>query len=152
VRVLVDTSVWVDFFNEHPSREAELLAELIADEVEIVTCGVVISEFFQGIRRADSMAVLESHFRDMECLSPSEPDTYFAAASLYRKLRARGITIRSTIDCLIVRLAEESNVLLLAKDRDIALILESGISVVRSVPLHFGYQSRLQVADKFPQG
>ena len=134
MKVLVDTSVWVDFFNEHPSPEAKLLARLIDDEVEIVTCGVVIAELFQGIRRADSMEMLESHFRDMECLSPREPDTYYAAASLYRKLRAQGITIRSTIDCLIVRLAEESNVLLLAKDRDISLILDSGLVEARSVP------------------
>ncbi|MCP3960996.1 MAG: PIN domain nuclease [bacterium] len=134
MKVLVDTSVWVDFFNEYPSREAEALARLLDDEVEILTCGVVIAEFFQGIRRVDTLPELESHFRDMECLVPREPDTYFAAAALYRDLRARGITIRSTIDCLIVCLTEEHSALLLAKDRDIAQILDSGLTGVRGVP------------------
>jgi predicted nucleic acid-binding protein len=134
VRVLVDTSVWVDFFNRHPSREADLLARLIEDEVEVVTCGVVIAEFFQGIRRTESLGELERQFRDMACLPPREPDTYFAAASLYRDLRARGLTVRSTIDCLIARLAEENGTLLLAKDRDMVQILDSGLVAVRGLP------------------
>ena len=112
-----------------------MLARLLQDEMEILTCGVVIAEFFQGIRRVGGMAELESHFREMEHLAPREPDTYFAAAALYRDLRARGITVRSTIDCLIVRLAEESDALLLAKDRDIVLILESGLAGVRALPV-----------------
>lgn len=133
MKVLVDTSVWVDFFNQYPSREADLLARLIEDEAEIVTCGVVIAEFFQGLRKASSPALLERHFRDMECLSPREPETYFAAALLYRELRGRGVTVRSTIDCLIVRLAAEHGVLLLSKDRDITSILASGLTDVRSL-------------------
>lgn len=135
MKVLVDTSVWVDFFNQYPSREADALAQLIADEVEIVTCGAVIAEFFQGIRRASSLTRLESHFRDMECLSPREPETYFAAAGLYRDLRAQGVTVRSTIDCLIACLAEASDSWLLAKDRDLVAILDSGLMTVRAVPV-----------------
>jgi hypothetical protein len=135
MKVLADTSVWIDFFNDFPSREAAVLAQLIEDEVEIVTCGVVIAEFFQGLRRDASVAELESQFRDMECLAPHEPDTYFAAAALYRGLRARGVTIRSTIDCLIACLAEECGAVLLAKDRDMVQILDSGLSGVRGMPI-----------------
>ena len=135
MRVLVDTSVWVDFFNRHPSREALFLIRLIEDEVEIVTCGVVIAEFFQGIRKSGSLPELESHFRDMVCLSPREPDTYFEAAVLFRKLRAQGVTVRSTIDCLIASLAAQHGSLLLAKDHDLAQILNSGLSGARSVPV-----------------
>jgi predicted nucleic acid-binding protein len=43
MRVLVDTSVWVDFFNQHPSPQAEMLARLLQDEMEILTCGIVIA-------------------------------------------------------------------------------------------------------------
>jgi predicted nucleic acid-binding protein len=133
VRVLVDTSVWADFFNEHSSPQAELLAQLIEDEAEIVTCGVVMAEFFQGIRRRETLADLESYFRDMESLAPREPESYFAAANLYRELRARGVTVRSTIDCLIACLAEENEVRVLAKDRDIVGILDSGLSRARGL-------------------
>jgi predicted nucleic acid-binding protein len=135
MRVLVDTSVWADFFNGAPSREAAVLTRLITDEVELVTCGVVIAEFFQGLRRTKSLPEIERQFRDMECLAPIEPDTYFFAAGLYRDLRRRGVTIRSTIDCLIVRIAELHDVLLLARDRDLTQILESGLTGVRRVPV-----------------
>ncbi len=133
MKVLVDTSVWVDFFNEHPSSEAELLTRLIEAEVELVTCGVIIAEFLQGIRRERTLPTLESHFRFLSYLSPREPQTYFSAARLFRKLRARGITIRSTIDCLIACLAEENDILLLAKDRDMTAILESGLCRAQAV-------------------
>jgi predicted nucleic acid-binding protein len=133
MRVLIDTSVWVDFFNRHPSREAEVLTRLIEDEVDLVTCGVVIAEFLQGIRRKESLPELEEHFRDMDCLAPREPDTYFAAAQLYRELRAKGLTVRSTIDCLIVRLAEENGALVLAKDHDMVQILGSGLTTARGL-------------------
>ncbi len=131
--VLVDTSVWVDFFNRHNSREADALARLIEDEAEIATCGVVLAEFFQGIRDRESLKTLEGFFRDMPLLTPREPDTYLAAAELYRGLRARGVLVRSTIDCLIVRMAQEADVLLLAKDRDINRIIESGLWRVKAV-------------------
>jgi len=132
MKVLMDTSVWVDFFNDHPSQEAQGLASLIQDEVEIVTCGLVLTEFFQGIRDRRSLQRLEVYFRDMVNLEPREPETYFAAAELYRDLRARGVSVRSTVDCLIARLAEEAGVSLLAKDRDMRLILDSGLCAVRS--------------------
>jgi predicted nucleic acid-binding protein len=135
VRVLVDTSVWVDFFNDHASEEAELLARLIADEVALLTCGVVIAEFFQGLRKASTLRELERHFRDMECLSPTEPDSYLRAAALYRELRAKGVTVRSTIDCLLVTLAAEHDVFVLARDRDVQQILESGVTSARALAL-----------------
>ena len=135
MRVLVDTSVWADFFNQADTPEALLLAQLISDEVEIVTCGVIIAEFFQGLRRAASITELESHFRDMECLSAEEPDTYFLAAKLYRDLRRKGVTVRSTIDCLIVQLGASHDALLLARDRDISLILQSGLTKARAVAI-----------------
>jgi predicted nucleic acid-binding protein len=135
MRVLVDTSAWVDFFNGQPSPEAEALARLIRDEADVLTCGVVAAEVLQGIRRSKSLKRIEEHFRDMEWLSPSEPNTYLEAADLYRQLRSKGVTIRSTIDCIIARLAEENDALLLSKDRDLQLIVDSKLLDVRSLPL-----------------
>ena len=133
VKVLVDTSVWVDFFNGHESPEAGKLADLIRRVENIVVCRVVLAQFFQGIRRRENVEELESYFRDMPCLAPMEPDTYLSAAALFRDLRARGVTIRSTIDCVIARLAEENSALLLAKDQDMRLIVESGLCRIRAV-------------------
>lgn len=135
MRVLVDTSVWVDFFNGFPSREAEALSKLIDDEVEVLTCGVIVSEVLQGIRDSGAVETLTFHFQDMEWLSPEEPQTYVKAADVFRNLRATGITIRSTIDCLIAVLAHEHGAFLLAKDRDMRLIAESGLLNLREFPL-----------------
>lgn len=138
MKVLVDTSVWVDFFSGHPSAEADTLEWLIEAEADIITCGLILTEFFQGIRRRKTIPKLEIFFRDMTCLEPREPDTYLAAAALFRDLRARGITVRSTVDCLIAQLAVENGVMVLARDRDVRLILESGLCDVRPVPLAGG--------------
>lgn len=135
VRVLVDTSVWVDFFNGHPSRHAETLAQLIREDADLVTCGLIVAEVLQGLRRAKSLSTIENHFREMEWLSPTEPDTYLEAADLFRRLRARGLTIRSTIDCVIANLAAHHDALILAKDRDLAIIVESNLLELRSMPI-----------------
>ncbi len=135
MRVLVDTSVWADFFNGHDSAEARTLARLIADEDEVLTCGVVVAEVFQGLRADASRSALEVYFREMPYLATRDPDTWLEAAALFRGLRRQGVTIRSTIDCVVARLAEEHDVLLLAKDRDIRFILESGLCAARAAPL-----------------
>ncbi len=135
MRVLVDTSAWVDFFNDHPSPEAEALAELIREEADVLTCGVIVAEVLQGLRRSSTRRTIERHFLDMEWLTPREPETYLLAAGLYRDLRSQGTTIRSTIDCLIAALASERNALVLSKDRDIRLIIESGLLGVRALPI-----------------
>jgi len=135
MRVLVDTSAWVDFFNGHPSAEADALARLIREEADVLTCGVVVAEVLQGIRRSKSLTRIQRHLLEMEWLTPREPETYLEAADLYRELRSRGVTIRSTIDCIIARLAEESDALLLSKDRYMKLIIESRLLDLRALPL-----------------
>jgi len=135
VRVLVDTSAWVDFFNGHPSPEAEALTRLIREEADVLTCGVVVAEVLQGLRKSKTLTQIEQHFLDMEWLSPLEPETYVEAASLYRLLRSRGVTIRSTIDCIIAKLAAENDVLILSKGRDLRLIIESGLLNVKALPI-----------------
>lgn len=126
--VLVDTSVWVDHFNGHASAEAASLERYLRGDVEIATCGVVVTELFQGFRSAESVKRLEPTFRSMLWLHPVEPGTYLEAAALFRSLRQRGLTIRSTIDCLIVCIAAEWGAHILSKDRDIRTILDSGLT------------------------
>ncbi len=134
MRVLVDTSMWADFFNGHETEETAALAEYIASDVDIATCGLVVAEFFQGLTSARSVASLRSHFDAMLYFAPREPATYHAAAELYRGLRRRGITVRSTVDSIIARLAEENDAALLSRDADIQRILDSDLCEVRPAP------------------
>lgn len=97
------------------------------------TCGVVVSEVFQGLRREKGRAEVAGLFRKLLFLEPSGIDTYLKAADLYRALRGRGVTVRSTIDCLIVVIAEENGCHVLARDRDIEAILRSGLVKARAL-------------------
>ena len=131
MRVLVDTSVWVDFLNGHPSRESNLLSSLIASDVDICTCGVVVAEVFQGLRQNKGRKDLEKLFRKLIFLESGGFDPHLRAAELYRNLRARGRTVRSTIDCLIAILAEASECYILTRDRDLTAIVSSGLVKAR---------------------
>lgn len=134
MRVLVDTSVWIDFFNGRPGAAADALARLLDDEDEVLTCGLIVAELLQGVRRDRQRTTIERYLRDMEWLSPREPETFLAAARLFRELRARGVTVRSTIDCIVARLAAEDGAYLLARDRDLEMIAESGLLDLAMLP------------------
>jgi predicted nucleic acid-binding protein len=135
VRILVDTSVWVDFLNGFSSPERTTLATILKNDHDLCTCGVVIAEVFQGLRRDKGREGLAQSFRELTYLDPSGVDLYFRAAEVYRSLRARGLTVRSTIDCLIAVLAEENGAVVLARDRDMKIILESGLVAAALYPV-----------------
>jgi predicted nucleic acid-binding protein len=130
VRVLVDTSAWAEFLNGTGSPEARAVDRLLAGEDDVVTCGLVAAEVFQGIRR--DREELEAFFRKMTFLEPAGIDTYLKATDVHRALRRRGVTIRSTIDCLLAVLAAENGCDLLFRDRDLRVIVGSGVLDVRS--------------------
>jgi predicted nucleic acid-binding protein len=127
LKVLVDTSVWADFFNGYPSAQERALSRLIAGDDEIFTCGVVVAEVFQGLRREKGRAEIVRLFRDLVFVEPSGMEAYLRAADVYRTLRRRGVTVRSTIDCLVAVIAEENKCDVLSRDRDLQMILASGL-------------------------
>jgi len=122
--ILVDTSVWIDYLNRHPSPEAEYLAVCIAEGRDVVVAGLVLTEILLGAR---SPVEAERICRVMTAfdLTPElERADYEEAASLYRACRAKGMTPRSTIDCLIARVCLKHGHELLARDRDFAAIAQ----------------------------
>jgi len=131
VRVLVDTSAWVDFLNGFPSPAADAVSELLQGEDDACTCGIVVAEVFQGLRRDRGRGAIQESFESMIFLEPSDVGLYFRAAELHRALRRKGRTVRSTIDCIVAVLAEAGECALLARDRDMDAILDSGLVGVR---------------------
>lgn len=132
MKVLVDTSAWVDFFNNYSSPESLSVSELLRSQDDVCTCGVIVAEVFQGLRENRAYKEIASLFEQMTFLEPSGISAYFAAAELYRALRRRGVTVRSTIDCLVATLAADNGCRILARDRDMAAILSSGLVKVRA--------------------
>jgi len=134
LKVLVDTSVWVDFLNDYDSPGASALAELLEGEDDVCTCGLVVTEVFQGLRHERGRSEIVRLFRDMTFLEPSGVELYLRAAELFRRLREKGRTVRSAADCIIASIAEEAGCRLLARDRDLEAILASGLTKVRAWP------------------
>lgn len=122
--ILVDTSVWIDFFNGHDSAEAAQLRSLVIDGRPLVIPGVVLTEILVGVRTEAEAARVARTLSAFD--SPPELDSsdYEKAAALYRLCRSQGLTIRSLIDCLIAQLCLRHNYELLSKDRDFARIAE----------------------------
>ena len=131
MRVLVDTSAWVDFLNGFPSPVADALAELLRGDDDVCTCGIVVAEVFQGLRRDEGRYAIRRSFEDLVFLEPSGIRLYLRAAELYRELRQKGRTVRSTVDCIIATIAEDGGCALLAHDRDMDAILDSGLLKAR---------------------
>lgn len=132
MRVLVDTSAWVEFLNGHPSPERDAIVRLLKGEDDVCTCGVIVAEVLKGLRQGRGRSRIQDLFGQMTFLEAVGIAPYVRAAELYRSFRRRGKTVRSTIDCLIAVLAEENDCAVLARDRDISSILASGLVAVRS--------------------
>ena len=121
--ILVDTSVWIDFFAGRDLPHVATLEQFILENEDLALCGIILTEILQGI--ADDKA----HRRVRSDLSPlimlPMPETVFIrAADIYRKLRKAGITIRKSNDCIIAATALEHRCRLLHNDKDFLPIAE----------------------------
>jgi predicted nucleic acid-binding protein len=116
--MLVDTSVWIELLNGRlGSRvpEQELL--------NFVTCGPVVQEVLQGLRNDPASDAFREAFLALPVLSDPLPRASFlSAAEIYRLGRAKGYTIRSSIDCLIAAIAIDNRMPVWHKDRDFEAI------------------------------
>jgi len=119
--VLVDTSVWADLFNGHPSTEASMLRQLIENETELFTTGLIVQEILQGISDKEKRAEIRSDLTEFVLIDPSL-QTHVEAAEIFAGCRKKGVTIRKSIDCAIAAITLEYDLELLHKDRDFAQI------------------------------
>src|SRR3954454_13212459 len=99
--ILVDSSIWIELLAATPryTLKKEVLPRL-------VTCGPVIQEVLQGLRPGQQSEVFRSAFLALPVLSDPVPlELFLSAAEIYRQGRRRGITVRSSVDCLIAAIA-----------------------------------------------
>ncbi len=113
--ILVDTSVWIEVFRAR--RPLDL--EAILDFDDVVTCLPVIQEVLQGFRdeRAYRRA-REAMFSLPLVESPLRADVFAEAVDLYRGARRGGLTVRSSVDCLIAACAIRHDLEVLRRNRD----------------------------------
>lgn len=117
VATLVDSSVWIDYFNGTPSAEADLLDGLIGRE-RLVVGDLILAEVLQGFRREQDFVAAREALLSFQPVAMLSPALAVASAQHFRALRQRGVTVRKTIDCLIATYCIENGVALLHSDRD----------------------------------
>ncbi|HEV2418193.1 MAG TPA: PIN domain nuclease [Terriglobia bacterium] len=113
--ILVDSSVWIDFFSQTPGAGGRELRHLIEASEPLALTGVVVTEVLQGFTRDASHA--DRYLRIWDLLEPQGFSTYQKASVLFRLARARGFTL-STVDALIATVALEHGAVLFSLDQD----------------------------------
>jgi predicted nucleic acid-binding protein len=129
---IVDTTVWIDFFQDKNTPQTEMLQHMLNAGEDICICGVILTEILQGIREDEDYTAVTSRFKAFLFL-PMHHGTFVNAAQLYRTLRRRGVTIRNAVDCMIAAVAIEHDIPLLHHDRDFDPIEEHcGLKVIKT--------------------
>jgi predicted nucleic acid-binding protein len=101
--ILVDTTVWIDFFceKEKKSKQADVLQQLIEEENIICICPIIYQEVLQGVRDDKTFTEIKSILQNVTMINTPIMTVADHAIDLYRSLRKKGITIRKPYDCLI---------------------------------------------------
>jgi hypothetical protein len=116
---LVDTSVWIDFFKNHQPPAVEKFYQLLDSKQNYGITELIYQEVIQGALNEKDFTNLADYLISQTLFYPKHhPETYKQAAYLYFTCRRRGITIRSTIDCVITQIAIEHELILLHNDND----------------------------------
>ena len=127
--ILVDSSVWIDFFSSSPGRAGRELRRMIEESEPIALTGVVVAEVLQGLTR--DAGAIEEFLGQFDVLEPRGFETYRAAAAIYRAARGKGVSL-TTIDTLIAATALEHHASLFTLDRDFTRIaLIAGLTLYR---------------------
>ena len=117
--ILVDTSVLIDFFKKNDTHPVHKFKEVIMREIPFGITAQIFQEVLQGAKSQKDYNRLKAYLETQVFYHPKDPIESFAqAAQLYRECRKKGVTPRSTIDCLIAQIAIEYDLSLLHHDKD----------------------------------
>ncbi|GCD74949.1 PilT protein domain-containing protein [Acetobacter pasteurianus NBRC 3299] len=115
--ILVDSSVWIDFFRGTVTPQVEVLDRLLGEE-PVAIGDLMMTEVLQGFANERDFNKARRLLGALDLVEIGGRDVMIEAARYFRDLRARGITIRKTIDTLIATRCIVSGYRLLYSDRD----------------------------------
>ncbi|MBI1400846.1 PIN domain nuclease [Hyphomonas sp.] len=115
--ILVDSSVWIDFFNGVESAQVGILDASLG-EVPIIVGDLIMTEVLQGFRSTRDFNAARTALDQFEYRDMVGRDIALQSAGNYRLLRRQGITVRKTIDVIIATYCVENSIALLHADRD----------------------------------
>lgn len=114
---IVDSSVWIDYLADIENAETDWLDEQVGSG-EIAVVDLVLCEVLQGFRNEEQFEQIRAGLTTLPVFVAGGTMVAVAAAENYRILRAKGITVRKTIDCLIATFCIREGHALLHRDRD----------------------------------
>ena len=114
---LIDTSVWISYFRQQETSATRYFERILAQNAPYGLTGVIFQEILQGSASTYEFEQLTKFLSDQKFYAPQGTKTYEKAAKLYYDCRKQGITIRSTIDCLIAQVAIENGLMLVHQDQ-----------------------------------
>ena len=115
--IVVDSSVWIDFFRGLVTPQTERLDSLLSTE-PIAVGDLILAEVLQGFRSEQDFNQARKLMTALDVITLGGQDIALQAAGNYRALRAQGVTIRKTIDTVIATRCIESGFMLLYSDKD----------------------------------
>jgi predicted nucleic acid-binding protein len=129
--VVVETSVWVDYFRNVDAPHTAWL-EHAAGRMRLGILDLILCEVLQGIRREPQFLEARDQLLRLEVYETGGVQQALSAARNFRSLQRRGVTIRGTIDCMIATYCMDRGFFLLHKDRDFEPFeAHLGLQVVR---------------------
>jgi predicted nucleic acid-binding protein len=115
--IVVDSSVWINYFNGRPTAETNLLNRLLGAE-DLLIGDLILAEVLQGFRSDLDFHRALRQLDALEFRPIAGSEIAIAAARNYRKLRAKGVTVRKMIDAIIATFCIAEGHELLHCDRD----------------------------------
>jgi len=115
--ILVDTSIWIDYFNGHKTWQTDLLENLLSD-APIIMGDLILTEILQGFRSDNDYNTAKSFLSDLPFHPMGGYQVAVQSAQNYRTLRKKGVSVRKTIDVIIGTYCILEDLTLLHDDRD----------------------------------
>jgi predicted nucleic acid-binding protein len=115
--ILVDSSVWIDYFNGVETIQTDFLFGGIGS-IEFAVGDLIYGEVMQGFKSDHDFQIGHDFFEDIPFLLLVNKELSLKSAQNYRFLRKKGITIRKTIDSYIATYCIEKELILLHSDKD----------------------------------
>ncbi len=120
-KLIVDSSVWIDFFNKKTSSQIVYLRTLLLSnpvDSPITILPIIMQEVLQGVEDDKFYNLIKENLKGLDYFDYEPYEFSIKAAELYRALKRKGVTIRKANDCLIASICIHNNFPLFHNDKD----------------------------------
>jgi predicted nucleic acid-binding protein len=134
--VLVDSSVWINYFNGKNTWQTETLDQMLL-QIPLLIGDLILTEVLQGFKKESEYNKAKEVLSILSCKRLGGYEIAIKSAENYRKLRKKGVTVRKTIDVIIGTFCINENIALLQDDKDFEQMVKYlGLKSISSTFVH----------------